>query len=264
MNFEPFDRIPAPDREARLTELLGNEGKRYTVRCFSTLDSTNAEAKRMALSGHRGRAILLAARQSAGRGRMERNFYSPTGGLYFSILCPIEGALSEVVPLTGATAVAVMRAIAAKTGKQTAIKWVNDLYLADRKVAGILAEAVSVGNACYLIIGVGVNLTETSFPPELADRAGSLMADGLAPEELLAAILAELTPFLDRPDSRAWLEDYRRHSMVIGREVLWTKNGETFAAFAEDVGNNGELILRTPDGKTELLRTGEITLRLAK
>ena len=264
MNSQPNDRVSVPDRERRLVSLLGERAAQYTVRCFSEIDSTNTEAKRMALAGESRRAILLAERQSAGRGRMGRDFYSPTGGLYCSLLCPVEGALADVVPLTGAVAVAVRRAIKTKTGIDTAIKWVNDLYLGNRKVAGILAEAVSTGEATYLVIGIGVNLTATDFPPELADRAGSLMTEGLTPEALLAAIVSEIEPFLDHPESREWLTDYRRHSNVIGREVLYTQNGETFSALAEDVGRDGELILRTPDGKRALLRTGEVTIRLAE
>ena len=264
MNSQSNDRISAPERERQLKHLLGERGERYTVRCFSEIDSTNTEAKRMALSGQVGRAVILAERQSAGRGRMGRDFYSPTGGLYCSILCPVEGALADVVPLTGAVAVALRRAILAETGIETAIKWVNDLYLNGRKVAGILAEAVSTGRETYLVIGIGVNIADTRFPDALSGIAGSLMAEGLTPERLLAAILAELEPFLGNPESREWLEDYRRHSTVLGREVLWTRDGETFTALAVDVGDNGELILQSPDGKTEILRTGEVTVRLAK
>lgn len=262
MNPSPSNRTSAPEREKRLVSLLGERAERYTVRCFSQIDSTNTEAKRMALSGE-SRALLLAERQSAGRGRMGRDFYSPTGGLYCSILCPVEGALASVVSLTGAAAVAVRRAIKEQTGIETAIKWVNDLYLGDRKVAGILAEALTVGTQTCLVIGIGVNLTATDFPAALSGIACSLMTEGLTPEALFAAILRELEPFLDRPESREWLADYRRHSCVIGREVRYTREGRTFTAIAEDVGADGELIVRASNGTTDRLRTGEITVRLA-
>ena len=113
------------------------------LRVYGRIDSTNSEAKRYALGGGDAPMAFVADEQSDGRGRMGRGFYSPAGtGIYLSLLLPWQGESSEAVCLTCAAAVAVHRAILTVTGIETGIKWVNDLYVGDRKVCGILAEAL--------------------------------------------------------------------------------------------------------------------------
>lgn len=235
-----------------------------TVRVLEEIDSTNSEAKRMFLEGNAGTWLIAAKRQSSGRGRLGRSFYSPEGsGVYFSILVPVVGELPNAVSLTCAAAVAVMRAVRKLTGKQTAIKWVNDLFYAERKVCGILCEAVTVGAVQSLIIGIGINLKSAEFPKELQSIAGTLGADDLSRAELIAAIYRELSQFLKDPSNRSWLDDYRACSMVLGHRVCWMSNEDRFEGIAESIDENGALAVRTDLGELIHLRTGEITLRLS-
>ena len=255
------------DRELdRLTDsalqvLLSDQ---VSVRVLEEIDSTNNEAKRMVLEGSEGTWLIAAAHQNAGRGRLGRSFYSPEGsGVYFSILLPAPGELPNAVSITCAAAVAVMRAVRNLTGKQTAIKWVNDLFWAERKVCGILCEAVTVGEKQALIVGIGINLKSAEFPAELQSIAGTLDANDVSRTELIASVYEELSPFLKDPANRSWLSDYRAHSMVLGQRVYWIRNEERFEGVAEAINEDGTLSVRNDRGELEHLCTGEITLRLS-
>ncbi|MBQ9760311.1 MAG: biotin--[Clostridia bacterium] len=248
-----------------LTAAMGELALRYVPRVFPCIDSTNAEAKRLAVAGERY-ALIAAEEQTAGRGRMGRGFHSPDGaGVYFSVLHTFRAAAADAVSITSAAAVAVMRAILRVCGKQTAIKWVNDLYLDGKKAVGILAESVldpAEPTLCSVIVGIGINLRPISFPPELAEIATSLNDATTARSALIAAVMEELTPFLDDPADRSWLADYRAHSCVIGREIVWIRGGERFSGRAEDIDADGALLVRLSDGSSRRLATGEISVRI--
>jgi BirA family biotin operon repressor/biotin-[acetyl-CoA-carboxylase] ligase len=232
------------------------------ITVLETVDSTNTYAKCLAAEGER-EALIVALEQSAGRGRMGRSFYSPSGsGIYMSILHTFHIPICNAVSVTSAASVAVMRAVRRICGVQTEIKWVNDLYLNGKKVCGILAESMLIGNECAVVVGIGINLRSAAFPAELSDIAGTLGADDADAAALVAAIVEELEPFLQDPLSREWLEDYRVHSCVIGRRVVWMKESETYGGVASDIDENGSLIVLADTGEMVSLRTGEITLRL--
>ena len=245
-----------------LIEALGAQFDGVLVHVFDEIDSTNTEAKRMASGGFLGDALLVAHRQTAGRGRMGRSFYSPNGtGAYFSILHTLHAPLCDAVAITSAASVAVMRAIRALTGIQTQIKWVNDLYYNEKKVCGILTEAVSAGKHTHVIVGIGINLDTADFPEELSGIAGSLNAK-IDPAALIAKLYGEIAHYLQDPSSREWLDDYRAHSMVLGRRVTWIEAERARTGVAEAIDGDGALLIR--DEKNDLVRlhTGEISLRL--
>jgi len=232
---------------------------------FDCIDSTNEQAKRMAIAGERGTVLIAASEQTAGRGRMGRSFYSPgETGIYCSILKTTEKSLRSAVSLTGATSVAVMRAIRSLTGRQCGIKWVNDLYLDGKKVAGILAEAVTGldGGGQQLILGIGVNLRTEEFPEELVEKAGAVMGHSVTRAQLIAEIWQELVPYLQDFEDRSWLSEYREHSIVIGREIGWKEGEAIHRGVAVDINEDGELVVQDTDGKTQVLRTGEISILL--
>lgn len=244
-----------------LIEALGAQFDGVSVHVFDEIDSTNTEAKRMASGGFLGDALLVAHSQTAGRGRMGRSFYSPNGtGAYFSILHTLRAPLCDAVAITSAASVAVMRAIRALTGIQTQIKWVNDLYYNEKKVCGILTEAVSAGEHTHVIVGIGINLDTADFPEELSGIAGSLNAK-IDPAALISKIYGEIAHYLQDPSSREWLDDYRAHSMVLGRRVTWIEAERARTGVAEAIDGDGALLIR--DEKNDLVRlhTGEISLR---
>ena len=252
----------ALDRETILLD-LGREELFLVVE--DTVDSTSDAAKRHILSGGRTPAVFLAERQTAGRGRMGRSFYSPAEtGLYLSLAVPAKGELADAVFLTTAAAVATLTAIQRVTGIETRIKWVNDLYYADKKVCGILAESFLLGDARFLILGVGINLTTEQFPEELRDRAGSLLSSAHGVRNRLAAAVIEelMTVMAGEFDRAELMATYRAHSMVLGREITYTENGVTYAGVAREIDEFGHLVIEKADGEIAILASGEITLRL--
>ena len=244
-----------------LIRALGAQFGGVQVCVFDEIDSTNTEAKRMILDGFLGDTLLVAHTQTAGRGRMGRSFYSPAEtGAYFSILHTLNTPLCDAVAITSAASVAVMRAIRNLTGIQTQIKWVNDLYYNEKKVCGILTEAVSVGERSHVIVGIGINLNTADFPEELTNVAGSLGAR-LDTAELIAQIYCEIALYLKDPSNRDWLAEYREHSCVIGRRVAWTEAENTRLGVAESIGEDGALFIRDEENHLVRLHTGEISLR---
>ena len=226
---------------------------------FDTIDSTNNALKQMTDASHG--TVLTASHQTAGRGRMGRSFYSPlVTGAYFSILHTLTTPLCDAVAITSAASVAVMRAIKALTGVQTQIKWVNDLYYNDKKICGILTEAVSSGESTHVIVGIGINLNTADFPEELAEIAGSLGAQ-VDVAELIAQIYREIALYLQNPTGREWLDDYRAHSCVLGKRVAWVSKGTSREGFAESIDADGALLIRAENGELIRLHTGEISLK---
>lgn len=253
------------NKERLVSEMLSRKisPSVWQIHAFDELDSTNTEARRMVARGEATPAIVLADAQSNGRGRMGRSFFSPGGtGLYFSLLFESAQSPKTVLSVTSAAAVAVRRAIRRVSGIEVGIKWVNDLYLNDKKVAGILAESLLDSERHCFILGIGINLSTAEFPSDLASTAGCLDCHGrIVREALLAEILTQLCPYLEHPEDRSWLDEYRSASTVLGRRVRWMQGSVTSEGIAEEIDSLGSLLVRGDDGTLSVLSTGEITLR---
>lgn len=240
------------------------------VEWLDEIDSTNAELKRRAADGAADGTVLIARRQTGGRGRLGRTFFSPTGGLYMSVLLREAAHSPDVSLLTIAAATAVAEAIEAVTGQQTALKWVNDVYLHDRKVCGILAEAIANERGALqgVVLGFGVNITPPSdgFPDDLRDIAGALF-DTAPPDtadRLAEAIIDRLMPYVERLSERAYLTGYRRRSMLDGKTISFCENGVWHEGEALGIDDDGGLMVRLACGDERVLRFGEVTLHREK
>ena len=239
------------------------------IQIFSEIDSTNAEARRLSSEGTQHPVLLLAEYQHAGRGRMGRSFYSPDGmGIYMTYLWHPHAAAGDVISATTAAAVAVHRALRKmlpERSERLQIKWVNDLYLSDKKICGILTEAVTDpadGKIRDMWIGIGINVAPMTFPKELADIATTLGTKTLNRNELIAAIMNELLEILHDPNRYAHMSYYRDHSMVIGKAVNTICGDEITAGVVLDIDQDGGMIVRRSDGTVETIRSGEVSLRL--
>ncbi|MBQ8850183.1 MAG: biotin--[Clostridia bacterium] len=234
------------------------------LRIYAETDSTNTEAKKYALSGGSAPSLFVADRQTAGRGRMGRSFYSPEGtGIYMSLLLPAHDSLADTLLMTSAAAVAVRRAIRAVTGRETDIKWVNDLYLGGRKVCGILCELIARENEKMIIVGVGINLSTADFPSDIADIAGSLgVSEVDARNALCAACATELYNVWKELPSADFIEEYKQYSMVLGKEIRYVENGKSYEGIAVDIDNRGRLYVKDKDESTHILASGEISVRV--
>lgn len=220
------------------------------------VDSTNTALKRMALAGAPAGTVLIARRQTGGRGRMGRHFYSPEGGLYMSILL----RQTDPTHLTIAAATAAAEAAEELCGRPVGIKWVNDLYLNGRKVCGILAERITGIDDC-VVVGFGVNLTEPpgGFPPE-AGPAGALFSTAPpdAVETLVADILERFCRYAQSAP-QAYMPGYRARSILDGKTVEWMQGDKPYKGTVLGIADNGGLRVMTAEGE-QVLSFGEVTL----
>lgn len=234
----------------------------FEIIYFDTVDSTSSEAKRRILAGEDAMRLYIADRQTGGRGRMGRSFYSPKStGIYLSFAYKPASRPEDAVLITSQAAVAVAEAIESLTEIKCGIKWVNDIYIGGKKAAGILAESVAC-DSHHIILGIGINLSTKSFPPELTDKACSLNAPHLSGAELTVCLAEKIRHFIHHPEDRSFIKSYKAHSIVLGREITFVKNGRVFAGTATDITDSCHLSVRLRDGGEELLSSGEISIRL--
>ena len=262
--------------EEAVRNALPSDLRSMNLFVFDVIDSTNLEARRLILDeSAKAPAVVIARQQTAGRGRLGRGFYSPRDGLYLSIVIKPDFDISRSSMVTVAAAAATSEAIDALCGCSTEIKWVNDIYLNGKKVCGILTEATTdfeTGQIDSLIIGIGINTSEKSFPPELAGIAGSVSAEGLDGHEksLLAASITEKVLRYTK-DLSGFMDSYRSRSMVIGREITVytgayrkdpTQELGGRSAFAVEIDDFGRLVVEYEDGTRQALISGEVSIRL--
>lgn len=248
-----------------IADAIKHRTKGLAVYLHRTIDSTNDEAKRLLAEGKTGPALIVAEEQTAGRGRQGKTFYSPEHeGIYMTFSFPTALPLTSAVSVTTAAAVAVFLAIRDLTGIETEIKWVNDIYLNGKKICGILTEAISdleSGRAAHIILGIGLNFSNTEFPAELQGIAGSLNPTGVIRNQMVARILDRLLDVVSNLGDDGYLAIYREHSMVIGREIEYIRDGDRFTARAVDIDEDGALIVEDTRGERTTLSSGEITVR---
>jgi BirA family biotin operon repressor/biotin-[acetyl-CoA-carboxylase] ligase len=231
---------------------------------FESLPSTNTELARLASEGAVEGVSVVADEQTAGRGRLQRAWSSPKGaGLYFSIL------LRPTIPqnywplITFMAALAVGDALREACELQTDIKWPNDILSGERKICGILSEAIETPAGRAVIVGIGINLTQNAFPPELSDGATSVAeTTGRPPgrEQILAALLNALSHWyslLNEPGQiiDAWSN---RSSYAIGKLVQVSNGDDVWQGTTSGVEPDGALRLRTLSGEIKLVRAGDV------
>lgn len=241
-----------------------------TLRLYDTVESTNTLAKALGGQGVPHGTVLIADRQTLGRGRMGRRFLSPAGqGVYLSVILRPGCRAAALMHLTCAVGVAMCDAVEKVTGIRPGIKWINDLILAGRKVGGILTELSLDGDqVAYAVVGIGINCLQTpaDFPAELQEIAGSLsMAVGKSvPPEALAAAMVEALYELSQKlldDRNAIIDRYRQDCLTLGREVAVYAADGVYHALATDVDTEGCLIVRLPDGSLRTVSSGEVHVR---
>ena len=242
------------------------------IRIYPSLVSTNQTAKELALAGAPHGTAVIAEIQTGGRGRCARAFASPPGGLYMSvILYPERLQFEHITAVTAFAAVAVCEAAVAVTGRELQIKWVNDLFLAGKKVCGILTEAVTdmeSGGLGWIVLGIGINVNTRlcKFPADLRQTAGVLCPDGEAVYanrcRLAAEILNRTAGFQSPPQESRIMQAYKQRLMMLGQAVTVVQGEREYPATACDIDAAGHLIVQTADGRQQTLSSGEIRIRL--
>ena len=248
---------------------LNAEAKKLQLEVRPSVTSTNTLAKEMAAQGAKEGTVLIALEQTEGLGRMGRSFYSPqSSGIYFSIILRPKLKLEDALLITTATAVAVSQAIETVAGKPSSIKWVNDIYLGEKKVCGILTEAslnFESGSLEYAVVGIGINVDTKDFPEEISSVAGSLFCekpkDSPITSILVAEVLNNISKCMKSMTDKTYLEEYRRRSFLIGKDILVLKGKDTFYAKAIEIDEKARLIVEYDDKTTEALNSGEVSVR---
>ena len=241
----------------------------FRILYFDTLPSTNTYLSTLAREGEAEGLVVVAHAQSEGKGRFSRRFYSPSHtGVYMSLLLRPSFSPEHFPLLTALAGTAAAEAAEVISGKQVGIKWVNDLYLKGKKIAGILAESgISekvndpLQNARFVVIGVGINLSlPDTIPQELRDKMGALFEMGEMVKEhqeaFLAAFLSRFYAYYEKMPSRDFLDGYRKRSILTGKRVYLHS-----AAFDTEKAGGGEPVtvlgIDTDGGLTVLAENGE-------
>ncbi len=238
------------------------------IEIFDEIPSTNTYLKEVAKKGFLKNTIVIAKSQTDGKGRLKRRFFSPKDtGIYMSILSKPSLCASQSVLITAAAGVAVSEAIEVVCNKTPKIKWVNDLILDNKKICGILCEgAISSksGMFDYTVLGIGINLykPENNFDEEIKDIAGYVTetyTQGLK-NRLVSEIINRYFYYTNNLENKEFLEKYKKLSCVLGKEITVMKQNPT-KALALDIDDACRLKVKYPNGKTEYLSSGEISIK---
>jgi BirA family biotin operon repressor/biotin-[acetyl-CoA-carboxylase] ligase len=239
---------------------------------LDSVDSTNTEAKQLLIQGEGEGVIVTAGRQTAGRGRKDRTWLSPVGGLYFSlILHPrLEAKSAPLLGFLGACAVA--RSLSKLGVVDVSVKWPNDVLVKQCKIAGILCETVFLGSktlGTVLGIGVNQNCSISEMPPGLQWPTTSIIDEvgkATSIESLLCSIVNEIDRLLQSVEKRESfsevLGEWRELSSTIGSKVRVHEDGKTIDGIARNIAPNGALVVQTEDGLVSVLQGDVSHLRV--
>ena len=237
---------------------------------YEETDTTNNRARELALEGAPEGTLVVAEKQTAGRGRRGKVWESPLGtGIWMSLVLRPQIMPAEASVLTLVCGLATAEALEAETGLSAGIKWPNDILFNGKKAVGILTEMdCEMSEVHFVIPGIGINVNTASFPPEIADIATSLYLEcgkTVSRRRLVHKVLERLEEhyetFLRTGSFTAMLEDYRKHCITLGKEVH-VLGREPFFAEALDITPEGELLVRRADnGKEEVVFSGEVSIR---
>lgn len=262
------------------TDILSSQGIRkyldpsYTgldVVVLPSVDSTNAMVRERANAGTAEGYTVVANEQTAGLGRSGRGFFSPPDtGIYLSLLLrPHACASQQAVKTTTMAAVAACEAIEAVSEENAQIKWVNDIYVSGKKVAGILTAAsfdLENGMLDYAVLGIGFNVypPKAGFPAELEQIAGTVFrtAQADAKNHLAGEFLNRFMKYYTSPNPTDYVERYRSRSLVIGKPVCVTSGTGDRNALVRGIDDQCRLLVTYDDGAEDCLSYGEISIRL--
>ena len=238
----------------------------YELHTVDSIKSTNTALKAMARDGAPEGSVLIALKQTNGRGRYNRVFFSPKdSGLYLSILLRPTVALSPSA-LTCMGAVAVSDTIES-FGIPAAIKWVNDIYVHHKKAVGILTEGALRSNALYdyAVIGIGINLfpPREGFPDSIRHLAGSVFPDNPNAElrnEFLKRLLSRIKLYYEQLPEMPFAQTYREKQLIFGSEILFNADNRTLRGIATGIDGAFRLIVTCSDGAVYSLDRGDVTI----
>ena len=216
--------------------------------CIKSCDSTNNIARDLC-SRADDFTVIIAETQTGGRGRSGKSFFSAKGGIYLSVIVSENCDVQYTVCAAGAVCKAIN-----ECGIDAKIKWVNDIFVNDKKVCGILCEKVATEHGNKIIIGIGINHSVKSFPKELADIAASLPTGEVTKHALTLSVLEHLKNALSNAEQ--YLKYYSEKMLLTGKRVVADFNNSQISGTALGVDKAGELIIKKENGERITLSSG--------
>ena len=249
--------------------LPGDHPWQKQIILLDSVESTNTLAKEMAKNGAPHGTVLIADCQTGGRGRLGRSFHSPGGmGIYMSVILRYACKPEQLMHLTCACAVSVCDAVTQAAGIRPKIKWINDLVVGQKKLAGILTELVINGQETCAIVGIGLNVCQkaTDFDPQIQSIATSLAlisGQQVARQAIFDAILQNIYEMDQRllSGKADIMARYRKECITIGQHISVVRGDEIRHGQALAVTDEGALLVRYDDGPTQEVNSGEVSIR---
>lgn len=265
-----YQLVGTPDR--LLPELVGHQlGTQFlgqNIIHYDMVESTNEIAKKLARQGAAHGTVVVSEEQSVGKGRMDRQFCCPQGGIWFSVILRPTILPQEAPKCTLLAAVAVAKAMA-KFGLEAGIKWPNDILYQGKKLTGILTEmSAEIDKINYVVIGTGinVNIPQEVFPAEIQDKAGSMLSilgepvDRLSFFQEVLRNLEELYLKVMKEGFADLLQQWRQYSITLGQEIEVIGLDERYTGRAKDIDIDGALLVETATGIRKVL-AGDVSIR---
>ena len=232
---------------------------------FDTLESTNSKAKELACTGAEDGTFVIAQAQTHGRGRLDRAWQSPPGGMYLSVLLRPKIAMEKTSLLSFIAALAVSTTLDSY-GLHATIKWPNDVRVGGKKIAGILLESEVSGNTIdYVVVGIGINLNTTMvhLSDELQPRSTSLvheLGNSVEYHQFLKTLLTEFDHYyklLTNEQFEQIATEWKNHADTIGKRIRVQTSSETLQGTAYDIDESGFLLLKTDSGEIKKIMSGD-------
>lgn len=262
----------APDlmTEAEIKSLMHTDWVAKEVLYFDTIDSTNTKAQELAEKGYPSGTLVVADKQESGKGRRGRSWVSPSGtGIFMTLMIKPDINPNNASMLTLVAALAVAKAITSVTGEEAMIKWPNDIVVNGKKVCGILTEMnAQFDYINHIVVGIGINVHNESFPEEISQMASSLMIEAGGKRFHRAQIIAETMSyfeqyydtFLKTQDLSALVREYDKLLVNRNKSVRVLDPKEPFDGKAMGITPKGELIVDTWESR-KLVSSGEVSVR---
>lgn len=264
--------MAAPDlmTEAEIKSLMYTDWVAKEVLYFDTIDSTNTKAQELAEKGYPSGTLVVADKQESGKGRRGRSWVSPSGtGIFMTLMIKPDINPNNASMLTLVAALAVAKAITSVTGEEALIKWPNDIVINGKKVCGILTEMnAQFDYINHIVVGIGINVHNESFPEEISQMASSLMIEAGGKRFHRAQIIAETMSyfeqyydtFLKTQDLSALVREYDELLVNRNKSVRVLDPKEPFDGKAMGITPKGELIVDTWESR-KLVSSGEVSVR---
>lgn len=264
--------MAAPDlmTEAEIKSLMHTDWVAKEVLYFDTIDSTNTKAQELAEKGYPSGTLIVADKQESGKGRRGRSWVSPSGtGIFMTLMIKPDINPNNASMLTLVAALAVAKAITSVTGEKALIKWPNDIVVNGKKVCGILTEMnAQFDYINHIVVGIGINVHNESFPEEISQMASSLMIEASGKRFHRAQIIAETMSyfeqyydtFLKTQDLSALVREYDKLLVNRNKSVRVLDPKEPFDGKAMGITPKGELIVDTWESR-KLVSSGEVSVR---